>query len=259
MAKSKMSVRFLAFALALTAIVGLFAFAPVEAKAESVDFGSGWGITPHEVTVYDDEACTVYKGKLFAGEAFTVFGQSDNDYCVYEIEYSTSNGPKRGYIDILNTDVEVDIYDYCVAVVNSSASVYYGKSTSTYVRAGSVSSGENVVVLHKADDDNWAYIEYNTTSGRKRGFVQKSCLTCYNEREYYESCPIDDYGSGIYVVGDQTVYAGPSSQYVAVGSVDHDELVTYYDSFYNIEGRLMYFITYTVAGTNQLKSGFIFQ
>lgn len=258
MAKSKMSVRFLAFALALTAIVGLFAFAPVEAKA-ATDYGSGWGITPTELTVYDDEACTVYKGKLFAGESFTVFNQSDNDYCVYEIEYSTSSGPKHGYIDILYADVDIDLAQSCVAVVNSSASVYYGNSTSTYVRAGSVSSGENVVVLYMDDDDSWAYIEYNTTSGRKRGFVQKSCLTCYNEPQYYKSSPLDVYGSGYYVTGDQTVYAGPSSQYVAVGSVDDGELVTYYDFVDNIEGRLMRFITYKVTGTNQLKSGFIYQ
>lgn len=109
------------------------------------------------------------------GEGFTVLDWgdfpdgSDNLY----IEYSTSNGPKYGYV--LVSDVEMDYKWSTAAIISNSTNIWYSWDTINYITAGSVSAGENVCVL--AEENGWSYIEYNTNLGRKRGWCNSSYVT----------------------------------------------------------------------------------
>lgn len=241
--------RILALVLAVMAVLTALPFGSIVASAATT-YNGGYGITVGEMTVYSDAACTTYKGKLYDNESFTVLNKISNS--VFNIEYSTSNGPKEGYIRVDNdwNSIQDRTSNSCVAVAKAATNVYYGNSSSTYLRAGSVSAGERVVVVSKYG--SWAYIEYNTNSGRKRGFVASSSLTYYNEPSSYGDFFLDNYADPDAVGNSYTVYAGPTYRYAAVGSVSAEDVILYGAD----NGG--YFIVYSVSGSSQLKSGFIF-
>lgn len=212
-------------------------------------FDGGWGITNSTVPVYSNAAFSSQIGTIYSAEGFSVL----NHYGSYAyVEYSSPSGAKRGYIRWNNASIKDPS---CVALVTRNSNLYYGNNTSTYQVSGSVYAGEIVAVLAKNDD--WVYVEYNTTSGRKRGYMSYSNLDCYNRPGWFSDlCNYDNKGRDWYVSGTYNVRSGPSTQYPAIGTVSN-ETVKYFDIETTGGYNEWHYIEYTVNGTSQKKSGFI--
>lgn len=163
-------------------------------------------------------------GTVYLYEGITQFMFQQNSFSL--IEYSTSNGTKRGYI--ANSDLE-NRAEGGLAIVSNYLKTYYGPNLGIVgdaidLTAGSVDYEEYVTVLQKNADVS--YVEYNTKKGRKRGYVSNSGLEFlsiygvpaipkYSENFYNSTC-------GTYV------YAGPYSTYSIVGSIGKYETITRY-------------------------------
>lgn len=242
--------RILSLALALVSLLALFPSNIVSA-AENYDGGIAYANVA--LTVYSDSSCSTSKGTIYQHEGFTVLNTSG---LVSYVEYSTSSGAKRGYVKNTNSSINYRTSNTCVAMITNSSTVYYGTDTSSYSAAGSVYAGELVVVLAKNDD--WVYIEYNTTSGRKRGYMSYSNLSCYNRPAYFDDLyTYSGLGSDEYVSGTHYVRSGPTEQYPIIGTVS-DEYVRYIHLTAVEDSTENWYIEYTVTGTNTKKSGFLF-
>ena len=145
------------------------------------DFYGGYcyATTELDVRTCDDFNLTAPVGTLFKHEGCTMifhydFVDGDRTYHVAFIEYSTSSGVKRGYVynKYLSFPCET-----CVAVMNEKATVYAGPN-SNFASIGSISKGEFISIIAKESDD--IYVEYNTTKGRKRGYIKYSQVTPYH-------------------------------------------------------------------------------
>ena len=133
----------------------------------------------------DDFNIAVKVGSVFEGEGITVlydYGYSDasKTYIVAYIEFSTSSGTKRGYV--YNDQLDNASYATSVARVTDTSPAYSGPDSS-YVKLGGAYYNEFVSILAKEGD--WAFVEYNTSSGRKRGFMSYSKLSNYNHPGWY--------------------------------------------------------------------------
>lgn len=225
-------------------IISALQITPVSAASTR----DGLGTVYQNTTVYKSSDLNVPIGTVYAYETFTVFDwQFDanwNQICY--IEYSTANGPKKGYV---LTNSESTGYT-CVTTVKSNANVYSGNDSSIYVLVGTVYSSENVVVL--GESNGWSYIEYNTTSGRKRGYVSTSKLGTHSKPEYgWSGFRLDSSYNNRYVSGKYTIYSGDKTTYTTVGSINNETVRVYYES------KSAAFITYSVSGTNKRKAGWI--
>ncbi|HJJ13113.1 MAG TPA: hypothetical protein OIM48_07455 [Clostridiaceae bacterium] len=142
-------------------------------------------------------------------------------------------------------------YNGCAAMTHSNVTVYNGVNGS---KSGTIYAQEGVTVLNFLDN-GWAYVEYNTTSGRKRGYMSYYNLTCYNRTSVFPDLYTYNKNGDDMYVGSYNVYAGPGVNYAKVGSVAN-ETVTIFNNFQDgrIEGA---YIEYYVTGTSQKKSGFI--
>lgn len=261
--KINFKIRFLSALMALLCLVTMMSETTVMAASTNENVtraigGTGCGqyyALESNLNVYSDTSCTNKIGTIYRYEGFSVIGVST---WYLEVEYSTSNGAKRGYISKPTPD-EFILPESCVALVNTTSTLYYGPSTTANPVAGTVYSGELVTVLAKNDD--WVYVEYNTTSGRKRGHMLYSSLTCYDrpgsfpDLYTYQNAGVTHYYSGYH-----DVYAGPSKTYAAVGSI-RDEYVTIYGEFdyYGYGEGTSCYIEYnvTVNGQTLRKSGWI--
>lgn len=214
----------------------------------------GLGSVSSNTTVYQNSNLTNAIGTVYAHETFTILDWSYNSNWdkICHIEYSTSSGTKTGYV---LTNSEETLYT-CVARVSSTASVYYGNNTSLYVKAGTVYANENVVVL--GESGGWSYIEYNTSSGRKRGYVTTSNLAWHSTPDYgWSGFYLNSGGSSRYMSGSYTIYSGYNTTYARVGSVSNENVQVYYTLQPGNEGTCALFVTYQVNGTSQRKSGWI--
>lgn len=221
-------------------------------------YNGGFAMTLGDITVYDSSACTTKKGKIFANESFTVLKTNVGNSTWY-VEYNTSSGVKDGYIKTYDSTIFRDFETSTVAKMNQNATVYYGPSSSTYIKTGTIYSGENIVII--ARTGNWAYVEYNAGSGlRKRGYIAFSSCTPYHQPSYgYEALYTTNSGEDVNISGFKYVYAGPSTKYAQVGSVNGEDVTLLgrfrYDETGDKDG---YYIEYIVNGTKQKKSGFVF-
>lgn len=189
-------------------------------------------------------------GTVFNGEGVTVL-DSSGDY--YKIQYTTSSGAKSGYV--LKTSLWTDDGKTTIGTMRSNQTVYYGKSTSGYQSVGSVNNGELVAVL--ASDSNWTYIEYDTSSKRKRGYVPTSSVFFVKPsgmQSYYRADSPKQ--TNIPCPWTCSIYAGPSTQYSYVGSVSSGETITIISEF-NISYNHFYLIEYYVGNTGIKKSGYV--
>ena len=171
--------RLLAIVLSLVTIVAVIPGIATTAYATE-NYGAGcWAYAYTTTMVYDNVERTVFNGKyVYASEGVTVLTvHSSSSGNVYKIQYSTTSGPKTGYV--LWNQVCVDGNNTLVGIVNSNATVY-SDSGSMGSAIGSVSSGEIVSILAKRNSRY--YIEYNVNSsqGRKRGFVSVSSISPQN-------------------------------------------------------------------------------
>ena len=150
--------RLIAILLTISAIAFCI---PATTAYATEDYGAGcWAYAYTTTQVYDNAERTVFNGKyVYASEGVTVLSvHNTSGGTVYKIQYSTTSGPKTGYV--LWNQVCVDGNDTLVGVVNYNTTVYSTYSTSTSI--GSVSNGEIVAIL--GSDGGRYYIEYNVNS-----------------------------------------------------------------------------------------------
>lgn len=244
------------FSLLLTVITALTAMPTLSASAEENYYG-GQGWAYYTEPVYDSTSWTNQIGTIYQHEGYTILHKN---YDNYYVEYSTSNGPKRGYVQHDPGEYPMGVVKSCVAKITATSTVYYGPDPSRYKVAGTVYSGEFVTVIGRNDypvEDyvgGWIYIEYNTTSGRKRGYMVDVNNTMYNRPSVFPDFYMWQYaGTDAWITGSKTVYAGPSNQYAAIGSVANENVTVLGHTDYM--GYQATYIEYN-AGTKR-KSGFL--
>lgn len=223
------------------------------------DFYGGYcyATTELDVRTCDDFNLTAPVGTLFKHEGCTMifhydFVDGDRTYHVAFIEYSTSSGVKRGYVynKYLSFPCET-----CVAVMNEKATVYAGPN-SNFASIGSISKGEFISIIAKESDD--IYVEYNTTNGRKRGYIKYSQVTPYHRPAVFP----DFYTNGTqsHIVDERVVvYGGPNSNYAELGAVRNEEVTCFNTNKTNTDEYTFEYtcIEYTVGTTGQRKRGFV--
>lgn len=250
-----LTTRIVAMALAVVTIFGMVPALSASAATYSASSG-GLGIANRDHTVYEWGSGTGEKGTIYKNEGFTILRHVEGyPKPSIEIEYSTSQGKKHGYL----YDYDITSYESStsVATVSSGSSVYYGPNTSTYERAGSVSAGETVVVLESSN--GWAFIEYNTSaSGRKRAYVTTDKLNIANPGRldglniYNRNA-----NSKVTVSSKCPIYQGPSTTYKDNGSVSAADGMIQYFWWGGTNGEAFWYVEYTVSSTGKLKTGYL--
>ncbi|MBK1809941.1 hypothetical protein JHL18_04705 [Clostridium sp. YIM B02505] len=173
-----------------------------------------------DTTVYSGPGTNyVPIGSIYKGEGITVFNKTQNGY-VY-VEYSSSSGTKRGFVPA-SLLLGLGRKRGTLASALQNTAIYSGPGTDgAYVSIGSVNYNEFVILLEW--NDNWHYVEYNTTSGRKRGYTNR------NNIGYIANLSDAGYIKDMQYVGvssaDQTTYTGPYSTYATMGSIGNQERV----------------------------------
>ncbi len=254
---TKMS-SFKRLAAMLLVVMTVLTLVPVTPAYAASEFDGGLGYAWSNYPVYDSPSFSNQIGTIYEREGYTIL----NKYWGYQyVEYSSPSGAKRGYIRLDPSWDQMAIFNSCVAKMTGNMTVYYGPDASKYGVAGTVYAGELVAVIGRNDyplgngyTGGWIYIEYNTTSGRKRGY-----MIDVNNEKYERPGRFPDFyffglaGHNSWISGKKNVYAGPGEGYAVIGSVK-DENVTAFQCL-NIEGRNYTYIEYNTATTR--KSGFI--
>ena len=243
MTKSTSTKRFLAIILTIACTLTLCQ--SFSTKVSAAGGTNGWGMVKSNSTVYNSSGSKI--GTIYANEGVTILSVSGSRY---KVEYSTSSKPKQGYVDE-SCFRYIYTHTTCSARVKTACNTFYAASTN--LKAGSLSVGETVAVL--CSNGVYDYVEYNTTSGRKRAYVEKKYLDySFNGLQpLYQENP--KYPHFSYTVpSKKTVYGGPSQEYVTIGSVSSGEKVTGILRF-EVSGYTMLYIKYTASGKN--KYGYI--
>lgn len=217
---------------------------------------TGLGVTLKDITVYD--AYVVNSGSLYKNEYFVITGYNDN---YYRIEYNiTANAARKtGYVfksDVqsINTDAtipKVSNSDATHAKPKQSTSVYAGPSEKIYANIGSVDNSDTVGVLGK--EGSYYYIQYSTSSGSKRGYIQISALNSFSGSSSIKSTGVE--AATAYADAPSsacTVYSCPDTTSATIGSIGAYEGITV---FPNIKDNGFTFIEYSTAANT--KRGFI--
>lgn len=193
------------------------------------DYSNGYyAYSVQDQAVYSSPTMDIVDGSISAEEGITVFYSFTPinlpNRTAYFIEYSTASGPKRGYI---MESIVGSTSSSGVARVKSTADLYYGPNTSNFAVAGTVFTNEYVTVLEKEND--WVYVEYNTNSGRKRGYFSQGYLHFFRPSNfYYKDIIFYHYGPVTLSIGERrNVYAGPSSSYAVIGYVENEFVKNY--------------------------------
>lgn len=219
------------------------------------DFYGGYcyATTELDVRTCDDFSLTAPVGTLFKLEGCTfLFSYEFNGNNIAFIEYATSSGTKRGYVyaKYLKFTCETIV---CIAKENIS--VYGGPSNSDYARFGTIYQNELMSLLAK--EGNWIYVEYNTTSGRKRGYVD---WTKVNPRDYTAGTYFNDFyvapSNSACHINDEvvSVYGGPNKNYANIGSVNCENVTCFWTNDSTFDFTC---IEYVVTATGLLKRGYI--
>lgn len=251
-----LTTRIVAMALAVVAVFGMIPALSASAATNSANTG-GLGIANRDHIVYEWGSGSGEKGKIFKNEGFTILRHVEGyEKPSIEIEYSTSEGKKHGYL----YDYNITSYESStsVATVISGSSVYYGPNTSTYERAGSVDTSETVVVLESSN--GWAFIEYNTAAyGRKRAYITTDKLNIANPERLDGLCIYNRNPNNKYpITGTATrpIYQGPSTTYNDNGSVSYKDGSVQYFWWGGTNGEAFYYVEYSIS-SGKLKTGYL--
>lgn len=226
-----------------------------EGTLSTEDFYGGYcyATTELDVRTCDDFSLTAPVGTLYKNEGCTfLFSYEFNGNNIAFIEYATSSGTKRGYVyaKYLKFTCETIV---CIAKENIP--VYGGPSDTTYAHFGTIYKDELMSLLAK--EGNWIYVEYNTTKGRKRGYVDWSKV---NPRDYTPGTVFNDFyikpeNANCHIIDESVpVYGGPSTAYAKIGSVNYENITAFWtnNSTYSLTC-----IEYVVTSTGLLKRGYI--
>lgn len=197
---------------------------------EEMTGGQNFANTTVNIMSCDDTDIDVSLGTVYAGEGMTVlytYGYSDanKSYNIAYVEISTPSGTKRGYIP--SSALAGINYPSSVARVTDTNSAYSGPDSS-YVKLGGAYYNEFVTVLAKNTGNDWVWVEYNTSDGRKRGFMDYSKLHNYNHPGMYNDLPV--FNSLKQATQQLTVYGGPSTNAANIGLIYNQEVVSQLNS-----------------------------
>lgn len=221
------------------------------------DFYGGYcyASTELDVRTCDDFSLTAPVGTLFKHEGCTfLFSYIFNGENIAFIEYSTSSGAKRGYV---YSKYLIFPFETIVCIVKEAINVYGGPGNN-YSIIGALGAGELVSLLAK--ESNWIYVEYNTTGGRKRGYITWDKV---DPRDYTPGTLFPDFypnGVSAYIVDEHViVYGGPNSNYAQLGSVRNEEVTCYNTNKGSSDTYTFEYtcIEYTVSATGQRKRGYV--
>ena len=205
-----------------------------------------------EVMSVDDSGIYVKVGSVFQGEGVTqlydyTFVGVNKLYRISYIEFSTASGTKRGYV--YTDQLENASYATSVARVTDTNSAYAGPDNS-FVKLGGAYRNEFVTILAKNTGNDWVFVEYNTPSGRKRGYMSYYKLYNYNHPGMYNDLATNQ---GLKQATQQlTVYGGPNNNNANIGTVFNQEVV----SLYGVERGYAY-VEYST--TNGAKRGYVLE
>ena len=212
----------------------------------------------NEITVYSGPTSVYSKmGSLYADETMTVLEKAENNQLY--IEYSTSSGTKRGYIPA--TAVKGLKLGTIVKLENAT-DVYSGPDTS-YLDIGGIYEAEYAIALEYETGmiyngsgasnvkQEWLYVEYNTSGGRKRGYININDIKAPTIVKHEISASDNTFFVGSMKI-ETTVYSGASTASVVMGSVFDAERVTV---FKNKTENGYYLIEYNT--TSKPKRGYI--
>lgn len=160
---------------------------------------------------------------LSVGKEVTIINKEG---AYYLVEYKSTLGNKRIYVPTANVTVSSK---YTINTAVNMNTVMYSKSAqnvnggpgllSIYPKIGSIEINEKVNELYK--ENGYSLIEYDTSSGRKRGYVLSSTLT--------SSKPVTI--GYVYNVGNTlNVRKGPSTGDTILGKLNYGEKVEIVDS-----------------------------
>ncbi len=171
------------------------------------------------------------------------------------VEYSTSNGTKRGYV--YESDIQKPLSNKsCVLIANTKKTVYSGPD-SGYANIGAIGNTELAVILAK--EGNWLYIEYNTTGGRKRGYITIDSITYYHRPNSFPDFIRTTYSGSVdqnaWVTNKETVYGGPNTTYANIGAVNDEAIINYKTNSGSNEP--LTYIEYWITGSSTKKCGYI--
>lgn len=210
-------------------------------------FEEGYNYSDSKLSV---KSCSFFdyainNGTIYAEEGFTELQQYYEDgKWVSLVEFSTPNGTKRGFVNSSDMHIK-NVYNSTVARVIASSSPAYAGPDNSYVKLGGVYKNEFVAIL--SVNGKWAYCEYNTKGGRKRGYIKYSDLDNYVVKSYATD---KTHISLKKATEELSVYGGPNSNYAKIGTVFNQEIVSYLGTERNYS-----YIEYTT--TNGAKRGYV--
>lgn len=222
------------------------------------DFYGGYCYAKTELNVRtcDNFDRTAKVGTLGQYEGCTfLFSYMVGDKNIAFIEYSTSTGTKRGYV---YSDYLVFPYETIVCIANEELVVYSGPSTS-HAQLGKLYANELMSLLAK--EGNMIYVEYNTTGGRKRGYVDwtkvnpRDYVEGTNFKDFYEKTQIGKINTGAWVNSRQIIYGGPNTTYANIGAVNCEDIIDY-NTEISPQFPLTY-VEYYITGSTQKKCGYM--
>ena len=172
------------------------------------------------------------------------------------VEYSTATGTKRGYV--YESEIEKPLSNKsCVARLYAKTSVYAGTNFNIYSDIGVIGTNELVAILAK--EDNRLYVEYNTTGGRKRGYITTSGIIYYHRPEgfpdFYSTTHASQRNENAWITTRQTVYGGPNTTYADIGVVNNENIINY--STNSGSNEPLTYIEYWITNSSTKKSGYI--
>ncbi len=254
----KLKKRIISTCLVAFMVIGLIP-SNVAYAAYTPDATSGLGVCYGDsIPVYSNSSLTSKKGSIFDEESFTVLRKATNSSGVEYFEVSYANSTSSGGTGYVRASQVFDYYHTKTAagMVNYSSTVYYGTDTSRYGSSGSVSTGEYVCVL--AAKTGWYYIEYNTSSGRKRAWCPSGAISTNTSKNKFTSIPEDNeyIGYDENISGSYTVYAGPGRNYAQIGQVGNENVYYIFEYTYGFD--IWRSVSYSTSSSDKLKVGWIF-
>lgn len=236
------------FTSIIMAFITLFMIFPVT-TAHAATYDGRQAYANVKLNVYDKVNGSIY-GSIYKNEGFTILNYLSNSWI--KVEYSTSSGAKRGYVKKTSSNIEEEPATY-VATMTKDTNLYYGDNTSKFQKSGEVYKGEVITVLGRSYS-GWAFIEYNTNSGRKRGYMNEysSKISGDSRGILIAGIPIERVGSFKSKSGSYNVYSGPTKEYPVIGKISNEKIARY-----DLSSSVSY-IQYHVTGSSKDKSGYIF-
>lgn len=189
--------------------------------------------------VYGGPSDRIYAsiGSVDANEEVTII-HVDGNYCY--IQYYTSTTYKRGYVPISSVaDVPNDKLEHPVTYTNGyymksfAATNVYSAPDSTSATLGSVYALEGVTYLGTTEGI-FAFVEYSSVAGPKRGFIYAAHLFKTYENSGFGKCNADTdvyYAPGSVKIG--TIY---DDEYICILNQD-DQRNIYYIEYNSSNGR----------------------